>query len=161
MDVFPLLHTPIRSRRDWVRVQQQGRQLAKLLQFPLTGQIEIGCRAVALAVEALQAPPKQTVCFHLGADALHLGLHPTPRKNETERLPPAAYRFSKRLPGKTELSREDFIWVIAQVQTLLRTDVLEVFKQQNEEVLALLHALDCCRNDLDRVRHSASHPSAA
>lgn len=161
MDMFPLLHTPVRSRRDWVRVQQQGRQLARLLQFPLTGQIEIGCQAFALAVEAFQSRGQRVVCFHLGVGALHLGLAPRVRKPATDPPPPVDYRFSRTLPGKTELSREDFLWVIAQVQILLKTDVMEVLKQLNEEVLTLLQALDCCRNDLDRIRQSAHHPSAA
>lgn len=152
MDTVQLLHAPVRSRNAVVRIQQQARQLAKLLGLPRMAQMELGCRAFALGLEAFKEGKKRAVRFDLGDGTLRVGLISSRADAKPD------YRLSIAVP-KTELSREDFVWVIAQVQILLKTEPFEVIKQQNEEVLLLLHAL-ACRNAPDLAR-PFDEPSAA
>lgn len=158
METVSLLRTAVRSRKDVVRVLQQARQLARLLRFTPLEQVEIGCQAFALALEMVTKKTGAAISFHLCQGSLVIESMPAEKKKQMTPVGPP-WRFSKSLPGATELSREDFIWVIAQLQVLLKVNVLEVIRQQNNDLLAMLEALHCCRNDLDQLRRP--EPSAA
>lgn len=161
MEIIPLLQTPLRTRKDVVRVLAQARQIAKMLRFSQVEQIEIGCAAFSLSVETFRAKKREAICFHLVSGALMVGT--VPSRNTCGKLEAGkpAYRIRKDIPEAAVLSRDDFVWIIAQLQILLDVDVLEVMQKQNDDLLELVKALDCCRNDLDRLRHSGPKPSAA
>lgn len=157
MESVSLLQAAVRSRKDVVRVLHQARQLAKFLRFSPLEQVEIGCQVFALAFEISNAGSHESVVFHLSQGSLLIGLTSAEKKDGAA----ATYRFRMRMPESTEMSRDDFIWVIAQIQVLLKVDALQVIRQQNNDLLEISHALRCCRQELDELRNAHGKSPAA
>jgi len=156
MESVSLLQTAIRSRKDAVRVLHQARQLAQFLRFNTLDQIEIGCHTFALALGIAANRAGAAVIFQLCQDSLQIGTIPALKKNAA-----AAIQVSRTLPESMALSRDDFIWVIAQLQLLLKVDALNVIKQQNEDLLEISQALRDCQRELHELRDTAAKSPAA
>ncbi|MFO0965292.1 MAG: hypothetical protein U0793_06860 [Gemmataceae bacterium] len=148
-----LLQCPLRTRGQVARIRFQAKRIARLLGFPLLEQMEFACRAFELALEAAQARPRRALTFNLDHDRVSICFAAA----ETEPAPALVVP----LPKAPEFAVEDVRWLAQQLSGLLQVDVLDVVREQNEEIQRLSQALKCCRSDLERLGQDATKHSAA
>jgi hypothetical protein len=151
MKATVLLRLAVRSRRDLARVRLQARQMARMLGFAPLEQLEIACSAFQLALEA-SGRKSRSLIFELRGEQFWVREEPSETKT-----PPGG--FTASLPRSPEFATEDIAWMTGQLNGLIEVDLLEVVKEQNEDIKRLIHALKSCRSDLERL--DPAKPSAA
>ncbi len=152
-----LLNLPLRSKRDVLFARQRARQVAALLHFSPDEQACIAAGAFAVAAEALRQALSGELCLQIENHALHI----FPRASAARGKQPAilsfftaqrSLRMVKPLPAEAPpLADEDLAWIAAQLEDHAPGSLFEEVRNQNQEVLALLSALQTCRAELERL----------
>jgi hypothetical protein len=160
-----LLTLALRRRRDVVLARQRARQIASLLRFDIHEQACIAAGAFAVAAQALAQLGPCRLVLRLEEHTLHIfaqqacpaGL-PTRRGDASQ---PFA-RLAKPLPPQArELTREDLAWISEQLTRRIPPSIFEEIQHQNQEMLALLHALHTAQAQLRAGASTHVSPSAA
>jgi anti-sigma regulatory factor (Ser/Thr protein kinase) len=125
---LPLLTVNLRRRADLVRVRHHGRQIARLLGFPLEEQASIAAAVFEIGHRAQRPTGRAVLYFHLTRDALQIFASPLrsapPARSAEEEQAPEPREVSRKLRDRREARR----WLLRlhaaspDAQSLLRLD---------------------------------------
>lgn len=154
---------PLRSKRDVVVARQRARQIAALLGFDLQEQACIAAGTFTVASAAVRQGPSSQLCIAIEDKALRVFSRGRPCSDSV--VPASSHGATiliKRLPVATgELAAEDVSWVIEQLDQQKYFNLFEEMEHQNQEMLALLHALHVAQGQLGQAPAKSSTSSAA
>jgi hypothetical protein len=140
-----LLNLPLRSRRDLLLIRQRARQIAALLQFEAEDRMCIAAGAFAVAARALRRYGPGRICVQVDKGALHVF-------PKAQRLGDSTLRLVKPLPMTgSRLAVEDMAWLLEQLNRHADRRVFDEIEQQNQEMLALLHALQAAHARIEQM----------
>lgn len=169
--MLTLLTLPVNSRRDVLLARQRARQIAALLHFESVDQACIAAGTFAVAQQALRRSRAAQLYFRIDKKMLHVFAQATGKAARTLPLrqlpagvagPDSSLRLAKALPaGTADFSNEDLIWVIEQLNQQPCFHPFEEIQHQNQEMLALLHALHSAQAQVRQLLESRPAPSAA
>src|SRR5262249_44179775 len=151
------IHTvKLRTPRDVIVARQRARQIAGLLGFAPEEQAFI----TAAVGEVARSIGRGTLDFQVDDNILRVA--PATREPGHNTLPharaprvagPNSLRTEKALPSKaTALDPDHLAWAIQELEHLTPLNVAEEVRQQDRELLRVMHELHKCRAELDRVR---------
>lgn len=148
------------SNKHAVAFRERARQAARLLRFTPIDQAVIASAAFVVAYQALKGLLRPRLVIGLDEGKLCIEAQGEPRATSPSPMTPL-YRFVRSLPTTLDLAEADLAWIVAQV-TLPRTaNLFEEIHRQNEELLALAHALQERERELTQARVERANPSAA
>src|SRR5262245_59780255 len=137
----------LRSKKDAVAFRERARQAARLLRFEPTVVPVIAAAAFVIAYQALSELIRPRLVLGLEGGCLHI-------KAEGERRPGSIgqiLNLVRRLPEQG-MSPADLAFIVAQTTELRTTELFEELYQQNQEILALGHALQEQEREMSRLR---------
>ena len=137
------IHTvKLRTPRDVIVARQRARQIAGLLGFAPEEQAFI----TAAVGEVARSIGRGSLEFQVDDNILRVA--PGTREPGRKRL-----RLEKALPRKaTALDPDHLAWAIQELEHLTPLNVAEEVRQQDRELLRVMHELQKCRAELGRVR---------
>lgn len=158
-----LLTLALRCKRDVVLARQRARQIAALLHFEFQDQACIAAGAFAVATEALRQARSGEVCMETDGKVLHLFARRLQPRDPAGAVPPGSLRLVKSLPlaASRDFSAEDVAWVVEQLNQQECLNLFEEMDHQNQEMLALLHALHAAQGHGGQRQPAPSTSSAA
>ncbi len=152
--MMPIVNLPLRTKRDLLLARQRARQIARLLHFETHDQACIAAGTFAIALQALQVDEPSCLSIQIAHGKLEVFA-----RTQTEKV---GLRLSKPLPPSVrEVAAEDLTWILHQLTQQAPRNVFEEIHHQNQEMLALLHALRQAQSQLALLKGSPSSPSAA
>lgn len=137
-----------------VAFRERARQAARLLRFNPADQATIAAAAFLVAYQGLAELLKPRLV--LGIDQGNLRLEALGRRRPEGAILQPVYHFIKPLPAPLELTPTDLAWIVAQVHAPRATSVFEEMNRQNQEFLALAHALQERERELAQLRAATS-----
>jgi hypothetical protein len=162
-----LVTLPLRSHRDILLARQKARQIAVLFHFQPQDQVCIAAGAFAVAAQALRHSRSAELRIQIDNTALHVfarvkgSAHLARKKNQALRSA-CSLRLVKTLPTSgPEFAVEDLAWLVGQLSRGAPHRIFEEIDQQNQEVLALLHALQSARTKIEQLEGKQLTPFAA
>jgi hypothetical protein len=150
--------------------RQRARQIAALCRFESHDQACIAAGTFAVATEALRHSRSSWLRIQIEGRTLHVfslaqgGSSSTSPENNAAGTAPAesSLRLVKPLPAAaSEMSAEDIAWITKQLNQEGSFNMFEEIRHQNQEMLALLHALHRAQTDLEQLKGNAGAPAAA
>jgi hypothetical protein len=152
-----LITLPLRTKRDVLLARQRIRQIAALLHFEPHDQVCIAAGAFAVAARALRH--SRSAQLHIRIDKQTLNVFPVVPQDSRAQLAnnrsfpsEPSLRLLKRLPQPAcDLTPEDLTWLIPQLDRLTSNRLFEEIEKQNEEMLALVHALQVAQARIEHL----------
>lgn len=151
--MFALLKIPVRSRRDVIWVRQRARRIASLLHFEGHEQALVAAAAFAIAHQGLGVFHEPCVHFQVESAALHIFVSGA-QKDEASSTATLLH-LTKPLP-RQEFSGADLQWIATQIPLLEPIDLFREIAQQNQELLALSHALHVAQTSAPATRSTSA-----
>jgi hypothetical protein len=155
-----LITLPLRSKRDVLLARQRARQIAALLHFTPHDQVCIAAGAFAVAARALRHSRSGQLRIQIDKETLQVfptipgqdsRAHLASKKNRSLPLE-GSLRLLKRLPAPVrDFASEDLTWLIEQLDRLTGYRLFEEIDKQNQEVLALVHALKAAQARIEQL----------
>jgi hypothetical protein len=147
----PFLTLPLRGKRDLLMARQRARQIARALGFDLGEQTSFAAAVFDLA---------ETLFCRGGQRALHFAVAKGVLRVLSGCTGPAL--LEKPLPeGTPALAAEDLAWIAHQLTRLTPLNLFEEFRQQNQELLGLLHDVQALKEEIRTLRRDRERPAAA
>jgi hypothetical protein len=151
----------VRGKRHAVSFRERVRQAARLLRFTPVDQAAIAAAGFVVAYQALSELIRPRLVLGIDQGNLCIEAQGERRPASDTCMAPPLYRFVRPLPAPAELAAPDLAWIVAQVTTPRAADLFEEMHRQNQEMLALVHALQERERELERARNEQADPSAA
>ena len=163
MLITPFLTLKVRGKKDALSARLKARLIASLLQFEAHQQACIAAGTFMVACEAIANLGKCMLCFQLDHDHLHVYTQEC-RSADSARLGEEGklgLHLSKPLPCGRVWSEKDVVWLVKKVEDSAHDGLFNEIVRQNQEILALLHELQCERGNLVAREDSTRNPNAA
>jgi hypothetical protein len=158
----------LEGKKDALAARERVRQAARLLRFEPPEETLIAAATFVIAYQALRHLAQPTLVVNLEDDCLHISAQGRCRtspsrdpKALTAPSHPPLLELVKPLPDDKPLSPEDLSWILQQVNQPRHANLFEELHQQNQEILALVHQLRQCQEELKSMKVERSNPSAA
>lgn len=152
MKPTPFMRMPLRSSGDLLRARQRTRQVAQLLGYAPRDVLVIATRTFLAAHAGSRLGPCE-LQFWIARGELTIRVASQRPDAAAETL-----ALTRPLPrNENQLSMEDLLFVLRQMDGLARGSALSELNRVHEEMLGLLSALHDCQTHIETQRH----PSAA
>lgn len=144
----------VQAPRDLVMVRQKARQAAHLLHF---SPLEIACVAAGAFTVAEQAWQLHRDCvIRFQIQPNHLVVSSSPNEMTEGIADTRLLKLSKPLPeAARQYSVEDLAFLLAKINDNVPADLVGELRQQNQEVLHLLHLLNHPQDGQNRAASPA------
>ena len=156
-----LLSLPLRDKRDAMLARQRARQLAALLGYDAQDQAGIAAGVFAVSWQVLNLQSPVEVCFRI--DGAKLQVVAQARSSRPVSWDAASAQsvlcLEKPVPSQSKVPLEDLPWAIAKLDQITPARMYEEVYRINQELLATLHELQLCQNQLAMMK--SEKPSAA
>lgn len=165
-----LLTIPLRTKRDLLVARQRARQVAALLRFDFPEQACIAAGAFTVAAQGLRGDCPSRLCLQLENNCLRISLIAAPgnrlslsaRRVKCRTSTAKAFQLVKPLPETAPpLASDDLNWVLKELTKRTPASAFEEIERQNQEVLALIHALRQAQPQAAQSDYRVAAPSAA
>ena len=156
-----LFSLPLRDKRDAMLARQRARQLAGLLGFDAQEQAEIAAGVFAVSWQVLNLQSPFELCFRIDREKLQVAAQVSssrPRDGEIASAQ-SVLCLDKALPERSKIAPEDLSWAIGKLDQLTPARMYEEVYRLNQELLATLHELQLCQDQLAMMK--TEKPSAA
>ena len=156
-----LFSLPLQSKRNSI-IAPTDAPLAGLLGYSAQEQVHIAASVFAAAwqIRSLRCPRK--LCFELDDKVLRVTSQPCRQlpRDSSSTSDRAQVCLERPLPARTKLDITDLIWAIDKLDQITPVQIYEEVHLLNQELLAVLQALDVCQKQLSTLR-TGDKPSAA
>ena len=126
------------DKRSILFARQRARHIAALFAYEFQEQACIAAGTFAVAAQALEQFGHAALVFQVENQLLKVSAHARDSASAVD----AALRLVKPLPPRAAaLSPDEIPWLLEQINKQGSFNAFEEMQQQNQEMLALLHAL--------------------